>query len=81
MADPEEGQLMYQRFQRASLAPDGFAVDDLRVDGDLVQLRLRSRQAFGVCPACGRRSGRVQSRYVRRPRTCLLLVDLSICRL
>ncbi len=72
---------MYQRFQRASLAPEGFAVDDLRVDGEHIQLRLRSRQAFGVCPACGQRSRRVQSRYVRRPKDLPIAgrcVDLSV---
>lgn len=58
---------MCHRFQRASIAPDGFAVDAIEVDGMRVQIQLRSRQLFGHCPDCGRPSRRVQSRYLRRP--------------
>lgn len=58
---------MFQRFQRATLAPAGFAVEEVEVDGEKIGLRLRSNQPFGICPGCGRRSRRVQSRYVRRP--------------
>ena len=58
---------MGQQFQRASLAPDGCAVDGVTVEGARVQIRLRSLQPFGHCPDCGRRSRRIQSRYLRRP--------------
>lgn len=58
---------MQQRFQRASLAPSGFAVDDVTIIAERVQVRLRSRALSGTCPACGRQSRRVQSRYLRRP--------------
>jgi len=58
---------MQQRFQRASLAPSGFAVDEVTIVAECVQVRLRSRYPSGTCPACGRRSRRVQSRYLRRP--------------
>lgn len=58
---------MQQRFQRASLAPSGFAVDDVTIIAERVQVRLRSRSLSGTCPACGRQSRRVQSRYLRRP--------------
>lgn len=58
---------MCHRFQRASVAPDGFAVDAIEVDGTRVQIQLRSRHLFGHCPDCGRQSRRVQSRYLRRP--------------
>ena len=58
---------MCQRFQRARLAPDGFAVDAVQLDGERVQLHLRSNAPFGSCPDCGRQSNRVQSLYRRRP--------------
>lgn len=58
---------MHHRFQRASLAPDGFVVDGVKVVAEGVQILLRSRQPLGTCPDCGRQSRRVQSRYLRRP--------------
>ena len=58
---------MRHRFQRTSLAPPGFAVDEVMVVGECVQVRLRSRYPSGSCPDCGRPSRRVQSRYLRRP--------------
>ena len=58
---------MHHRFQRASLAPDGFIVDGVKVVAEGVQILLRSRQSLGTCPDCGRQSRRVQSRYLRRP--------------
>ncbi|UES60012.1 ISL3 family transposase (plasmid) [Roseibium aggregatum] len=58
---------MRHRIPRASLAPDGFSVDEVKVAEDSVQIQLRSRQPLGRCPDCGRVSRRVQSRYVRRP--------------
>jgi len=58
---------MQHRFQRASLAPDGFIVDGVKVVAEGVQILLRSRQPLGTCPDCGRQSRRVQSRYLRRP--------------
>lgn len=58
---------MHQRFQRATLAPDGFAVDAVKVIAERVQILLRSRRPSATCPGCGRQSRRVQSRYVRRP--------------
>lgn len=58
---------MHHRFQRASLAPNGFIVDGVKVVAEGVQILLRSRQLLGTCPDCGRQSRRVQSRYLRRP--------------
>lgn len=58
---------MNGRFQRARLAPEGFAVVSLQGVGDDFHIQLRSRCLSGVCPDCGRPSQRVQSRYVRRP--------------
>jgi len=58
---------MCHRFRPASLAPDGFAVEAIEPVGERIQIRLRSRTPFALCPDCGRHSRRVQSRYVRRP--------------
>lgn len=72
---------MQHGFQRASLAPDGFAVDAVQVVADRVQILLRSRRQWGTCPSCGGRSRRVQSRYRRRPADLPLggrRVELSI---
>lgn len=54
---------MQHGFQRASLAPDGLAVDAVQMVADRVQILLRSRQPWGTCPDCGGRSRRVQCRY------------------
>ncbi len=45
---------MQHRIPRASLAPDGFSVDEVKVVADSVQIQLRSRQSLGRCPDCGR---------------------------
>ena len=58
---------MQRRFQRVSLAPYGFAVDEVMVVAECIQVRLRSSSPSGPCPDCGRQSRRVQSRYPRRP--------------
>lgn len=58
---------MQHRFQRASLAPEGFAVEAVQAGGDRVQILLRSLRPWGICPGCGGQSRRVQSRYTRRP--------------
>jgi len=72
---------MQHGFQRASLAPSGFAVDAVQVVADRVQILLRSLRPWGICPSCGSRSRRVQSRYRRRPADLPLggrRVELSI---
>tara|TARA_R110002051_G_scaffold280461_1_gene342062 strand:+ start:2343 stop:3899 length:1557 start_codon:yes stop_codon:yes gene_type:complete len=72
---------MRHGFQRASLAPDGFAIDAVQVVADRVRILLRSRRSWGTCPGCGGRSQRVQSRYRRRPADLPLggrRVELSI---
>ena len=72
---------MQHGFQRASLAPSGFAVDAVQMVADRVQILLRSRRPWGICPSCGSRSRRVQSRYRRRPADLPLggrRVELSI---
>ena len=58
---------MHHRFQRASLAPDGFALNSIEIAGEIVRILLRSRYATGRCTDCGRHSRRVQSRYLGRP--------------
>lgn len=58
---------MGHRLPHASLAPLGFVVEAVKIVGERVQVRLRSRNTTAACPDCGRSSRRVQSRYVRRP--------------
>ena len=58
---------MQHRFQRASLAPDGFSVESVQIIDGGVQILLRPRSSSGLCPECGRPSRRVQSRYFRKP--------------
>ncbi|SHE42897.1 transposase family protein, partial [Acidocella aminolytica] len=58
---------MHGRFQRANLAPDGFVVVSVQNVGESVEILLRARHGSGTCPDCGRRSHRIQSRYIRRP--------------
>ncbi|WP_284215172.1 MULTISPECIES: transposase family protein [Alphaproteobacteria] len=58
---------MQHRLQRTGLTPHGFAVDEVKIVADSVQVRLRSRAPSGIYPDCGRPSRRVQSRYIRRP--------------
>lgn len=60
-------QRMDHRFQRASLVPDGFALDSVKIVGERVHILLKSSSPTRACPNCGRRSRRVQSRYLRRP--------------
>ncbi|MTH62436.1 ISL3 family transposase [Paracoccus litorisediminis] len=55
------------RFQRASLAPEGFAVASVQSQENAVEILLHSRCVTGCCPDCGQPSDRVQSRYHRRP--------------
>ena len=58
---------MGHRLPHASLAPFGFAVEAVKIIGECVQVRLRSRSLSAACPDCGRSSRRIQSRYERRP--------------
>lgn len=58
---------MGHRLPHANLAPFGFAVEAVKIVGECVQVRLRSRNSSAACPACGRSSRRIQSRYERRP--------------
>lgn len=46
---------MQHRFQHANLSPDGFAVDEVKLTAEKVQIQLRSRQPSRVCPCYGRR--------------------------
>lgn len=72
---------MQHGFQRATLAPYGFAIDAVQVAPDRIQIPLRSRQPSGTCLGCGGRSRLVQSRYRRRPADLPLggrRVELSI---
>ena len=58
---------MRHRIPHASLAPDGFSVDEVKVVADSVQILLRSRHPLGKISGLRTSEPRVQSRYVRRP--------------
>ena len=58
---------MHGRFQRADLAPEGFAVVSVHIAGEQLQIVLRARCTMTFCPDCARPCRRVQSRYLRRP--------------
>ena len=49
-----------------SLVPAGFVVDDVLTEEDCLIVRGHSVATFSHCPACGRQSARVHSRYRRR---------------
>ena len=68
---------MSHRFQRTSLAPEGFAVDAVNVDGESVQIHLLSNAPLRVMS--GLRSSKHEFRagiYVG-PQTCRLVADVS----
>jgi transposase len=56
---------MGSRFRVQPLLPDGLIVEHLESDGAEVVAVARSRSATSSCPACGRVSTRVHSRYER----------------
>lgn len=58
---------MHGPFQRADLAPEGFAVVSVQTVGEHLQILLRARCATMFCPDCARPCRRVESRYLRRP--------------
>lgn len=58
---------MGHRLPCASLVPFGFAVEAVKIIGEFVEVRVRSRSLSAACPNCGRSSRRIQSRYLRRP--------------
>ncbi|MEV6758447.1 ISL3 family transposase [Streptomyces sp. NPDC051214] len=45
---------------------EGVVIENVVPDGELVAVRARAAAERAVCPACGTRSSRVHSRYVRR---------------
>lgn len=48
-----------------SLLPPGLVIEQVRVSPDKIVILARSRQVRAACPACGRLSGQVHSRYER----------------
>jgi len=64
---------MHQRLCLSSLVPIGFVVEHSLVEPDRVTLGVRSVVSGCACPACGKLSSRVQSRYWRRA------ADLPLC--
>ncbi len=48
---------MRDRFQRASLAPDGFVAESVQIVGEIVHILLRSRSPTGLVRTAGGRAG------------------------
>ena len=58
---------MRHGLQLSSLIPSGLVVENIVDDGLMVVVTARSRAQVVGCPVCGTLSGRVHSRYERRP--------------
>lgn len=56
---------MAAKFRSSSLVPDGFAVQEARVDEGVVVITVRSTGSGATCPGCGVEARRVHSRYIR----------------
>lgn len=65
---------MCQRFQRTSLASDGFAVDAIQLNGERVQIQLRSNAPGSVRIAVVKATGFRAGIYVG-PQTCRLAAE------
>jgi hypothetical protein len=52
---------MGHRLPCASLVPFGFAVEAVRIIGEFVEVRVRSRSLSAACPDCGRSSRRIKA--------------------
>ncbi|MEZ5670119.1 MAG: ISL3 family transposase [Alphaproteobacteria bacterium] len=60
-----ESLAMRQVCHVQSLLPSGLRVEHVAIDGGEIVAVARSRSAASECPACGRASRRVHSRYLR----------------
>lgn len=69
---------MFQRFQRATLAPAGFAVEEVEVDGEKIGLRLRSNQPFGICLVAAAEAAGFKVVTYGGQRICRLEGDVSL---
>jgi transposase len=56
---------MDRMFDRKQLVPPGFSVLSSDVSGSSVKLVMTPVASFGICPCCGSRAVRIQSRYRR----------------
>lgn len=57
---------MGQFFRSSALVPQGFLVDSVVSDDVTVRISIHAKSSEACCPACGRRSSRIHSRYQRR---------------
>jgi transposase len=53
-------------FRSSSLAPAGLIVDRITLDGEGVEVAVRSKASSAPCPLCSLPARRIHSRYVRR---------------
>ena len=56
---------MDRKFDRRQLVPPGFSVLSLDISESGVKLVMAPVASFGICPCCGSRAVRIQSRYQR----------------
>ena len=54
-----------RKFDRRQLVPPGFSVLSLDISESGVKLGMAPVACFGICPCCGSRAVRIQSRYQR----------------
>ena len=52
----------------AGLVPEGLLLEMVTSEGTATEIVARSMEARGWCPQSGTASGKVHSRYVRRPK-------------
>lgn len=52
----------------AGLVPEGLLLETVISEGTTTEIVAHSKESEGRCPQCGTASGKVHSRYVRRPR-------------
>lgn len=53
-------------FRPSALVPQGFVADSIENGDAIVRIVIPAKSSVSCCPACGRISGRVHSRYPRR---------------
>jgi transposase len=62
----ERNQCMGHFLCSSVQVPQSFLVDNVESDDVTVRISIHAKSFDGCCPACGRRSSRIHSRYQRR---------------
>ncbi|HEY5410597.1 MAG TPA: ISL3 family transposase [Caulobacteraceae bacterium] len=58
---------MARSLRPSALVPSGLVLEDVRFDGAVAEITVRSGANEATCPDCGVLTARVHSRYVRKP--------------